>query len=350
MPGCGKGSILKATGLIVLGFALLAALAPHVARAKSTLETVRDRGYVMCGVTDRMPGFSNQDANGAWKGFSIDFCRALAAAVLGNGNAFKAEDLGLAALAAKEIDVLHANIGWTFARDVRDHFAFPGVYFYDGLGFIAHTNTGIHTLRDALARKALSVCALGTSRAWVNLQDYVAETKAPWKIIPLLSLDGMWRAFFGGRCDMALYDHAALLTVQAERLNGSADFVVLREMIGKELLGPVVREDDPRWRDLVSWVTLITIVAENDGITKENVDTVRANAKSREVRRLLGVEKGLGQGLGLDDAWAYRVIKSVGNYGEIFKRNLGANSKFKIPRAVNRLLRNGGVLYAPPLL
>ena len=177
----------------------------------------------------------------------------------------------------------------------------------------------------------------------------MAKNKVPWKVTPVQTLDGMWRAFFGGRCNMAIHDRSALAGVYAGRLSDSQDYVVFPEVISKEPLAPAVRQDDPMWRDMIAWVTYATIAAEELGVTQANVDDLKAHSTVPEVRRLLGVEPGLGKGLPTDDSWAYRVIKQVGNYGEIFERNLGQSSKFKMQRGLNALWTDGGLLYAPPI-
>ena len=344
---------MKRIEFTVLGWALLASTistSPAFAKDATTAETVRDRGYVVCGVTDRMPGFATQGADGDWEGFNIDFCRGLAAAVIGDASAFQASDYWLDALAAKDVDVLHAGSTWTFGRDTVDKFDFPGINFYDGQGFIAHAQLGVKTLKEAMALKNANVCAIGpTSTALSNLEDFMVKNKVSWQVTPVQTLDGMWRAFFGGRCNMAIHDRTALAGVHAGRLSDSQDYVVFPEVISKEPLAPAVREDDPAWRDMVAWVTYVTIAAEELGVTQANVDDLKANSTSPEVRRLLGVDPGLGKGLPADDAWAHRVIKQVGNYGEIFERNLGQGSKFKLSRGLNGLWTEGGLLYAPPV-
>lgn len=337
--------------VLFLGLTLVSSIFfAHSAQAVSTLEQVRDRGYVTCGVTDRMPGFATQNADGSWTGFNIAFCQALAAAAVGDADAYRAIDYWLDALVAKDIDVLHAGSTWTFGRDTVELVDFPSVYFYDGQGFMAHAELGVNSLREATKSDRVKVCAISpTSTALSNLQDYMAKHPVPWEIISVQTLDGMWRAFFGGRCNMAIHDRSALAGVHAGRLKDSADYVVFPEVISKEPLAPAVRQDDPAWRDLVGWVTYVTVAAEEFGITQDNVDDMKASSKVPQVRRLLGADPGMGEGLGLDDEWAYRVIKQVGNYGEIFERNLGQGSQLKLARGLNALWTEGGLMYAPPV-
>ncbi|HEY9079424.1 amino acid ABC transporter substrate-binding protein [Magnetovibrio sp.] len=320
------------------------------ARAASTIETVKNRGYIECGVTDRVPGFSSQKSDGEWAGFYIDFCRAIGAAVIGDAKAIGIDDYWLDALEGREIDVLHAGSTWTFVRDTTRDIEFPGIYFYDGQGFMAHAKLGAKSLKEAMALEGVRVCAIGpTSTARTNLADFIAKNKLPWTLVPIKTMDGMWRAFFGSRCDMAIHDRSALAAVHAGRLEDSDDFIVFAEVISKEPLAPAVRADDVQWRDLVAWVSLVMIAAEELGVSKDNVDYMKAASESSEVRRLLGEEPGLGQGFGLDDEWGYRIIKQVGNYGDVFERNLGIKTPFKMARGLNNLWRDGGLLYAPPI-
>lgn len=320
------------------------------AQAASTLKSVQDRGYVQCGVTDRVPGFSIQGVDATWSGFFVDYCRAIAAAVLGDGDAIRLDDYWLDALEGGDIDILHAGSTWTFVRDTQRSVEFPNIYFFDGQGFIAHTKLGVTSLKEAMAKEGIRVCAIGpTSTARKNLEDFMKNNQVNWTLVPIKTMDGMWRAFFGGRCQMAIHDRSALAAVHAGRLDDSDDFVVFAEVISKEPLAPAVRTDDAQWRDLVSWATLVTIAAEELNITSANIDDMKANSDSPEVRRLLGVEPGLGKGFDLDDEWAYRIIKQLGNYGEIFNRNLGPDTKFRMPRGLNSLWRDGGLLYSPPV-
>ncbi len=321
-----------------------------VALSASTIEEVKSRGFVRCGVTDRVPGFSIQGPNGKWEGFFVDYCRAAAAAVVGEANAISIDSFWLDALSGRDIDILHAGSTWTFSRDTSQDVEFPGIYFYDGQGFIANMNLGVTNLDEALKLKDVKVCAIGdTSTALRNLQDFIKRNKLSWEIVEIKTMEGMWRAFFGGRCKMAIHDRSALFAVHAGRMNDSADYVVFPDVITKEPLAPAVRDDDVQWRDLISWILLVTIAAEEHSITRDNVDEFKAKSTVTEIRHLLGVDEGLGKPFGLDDEWAYRIIKEIGNYGEIFDKNLGPNTKLKMQRGLNKLWRFGGLLYAPPL-
>lgn len=344
------GVMLKRIGMWVAALALCAVMGVQSAAAQTTLDEVRQRGYVICGVTDRMPGFATQDDNGNWQGFNIDFCRALAAAAVKDAKAIKAIDYWLDALVAKDVDVLHAGSTWTFSRDTGQSVEFTGTNFYDGQGFIAHASAGVKNLAEAMAKTDIKVCAIGaTSVALTNLEDFMKKNAVAWTVVPVQTMDGMWRAFFGGRCDMALHDRTALAGVHAGRLEDSRDFVVFPEVISKEPLSPAVREDDPKWRDLVAWVTYVTIAAEELGVNQANVEAMKATSANPDVRRLLGADAGIGKDLGLDDEWAYRVIKQVGNYKDIFERNLGGGSQFKLSHGLNAQWTDGGLLYAPPI-
>ena len=315
----------------------------------ATIDSIRDRGFVSCGVTERMPGFSSIQSDGSWIGMNVDFCKSLAAAVLKDASAIKVQSFWLEALATRDIDVLHAGSTWTLSRDSELSINFPGTIFYDGQGFLAHAKVGAQNLKKAKTIPAINVCAIAeTSTAGNNLSEYIKNNNLDWNIIEVKTLDGMWSAFFGGRCDMVIHDRTALMTVHADRLEGSDDYVVFPEIISKEPLSPAVRADDEKWEDLVRWTTFITIAAEELGVNSKNIDAMTDNPNP-SVARLLGTAKGIGKGFGLDDKWAYRVIKQVGNYGEIFERNLGSGSKFKLKRGLNDLWVRGGLMIAPPL-
>ena len=315
----------------------------------ATIDSVRDRGFVSCGVTERMPGFSSLSEDGKWSGLNIDFCKALAAAILKDANAIKVQSFWLNALDTRDIDVLHAGSTWTLSRDSENKISFPGTVFYDGQGFLAHASIGAKNLKQAQTKSNLKVCAIReTSTAGGNLSEYIKVNGLKWEMVLLKTMDGMWSAFFGGRCNMAIHDRTALMTVHAGRLEGSSDYVVFPEVISKEPLSPAVRSDDSRWEDIVRWTTFATIAAEELGVSSDNVDEM-LNNPSPKIARLLGVSKGIGKGLGLDDKWVYRIIKQVGNYGEIFERNLGSKSKFKLERGLNDLWFRGGLMFSPPL-
>ncbi|MDH5489411.1 MAG: amino acid ABC transporter substrate-binding protein [Rhodospirillaceae bacterium] len=315
----------------------------------ATIDSIRDRGFVSCGVTERMPGFSAVNSDGSWNGMNVDLCRALAAAVLQNAEAIKVQPFWLEALATRDIDVLHAGSTWTLSRDSEKNINFPGTVFYDGQGFLAHAKVGAQNLKKAKTISAINVCAIvETSTAGSNLSEYIKNNNLDWNMIEVKTLDGMWSAFFGGRCDMVIHDRTALMTVHADRLEGSDDYVVFPEIISKEPLSPAVRADDEKWEDLVRWTTFITIAAEELGVNSKNIDAM-TDDHNPAIARLLGTAKGIGKGFGLDDKWAYRVIKQVGNYGEIFERNLGSGSKFKLKRGLNDLWVRGGLMIAPPL-
>ncbi len=316
----------------------------------ATIDSIRDRGFVSCGITERMPGFSLIHSDGKWSGLNIDFCKALAAAILKDANAIKVQSFWLEALEARDIDVLHAGSTWTLSRDSEKKVSFPGTVFYDGQGFLAHSSIGAKNLKQAQTKLNLKVCAIEeTSTASNNLSEYIKINDLKWETVSIKTMDGMWSAFFGGRCNMAIHDRTALMTVHADRLEGSSDYVVFPEVISKEPLSPAVRSDDSEWEDIVRWTTFIAIAAEEFGITSDNVDEMLNNNPPPKIARLLGVSKGIGKGLGLDDKWAYRIIKQVGNYGEIFERNLGSKSKFKLKRGLNDLWFRGGLMFSPPL-
>ena len=320
-----------------------------VAEAATTVETVRSRGYVRCGVTDRLPGFSLISTEGQWKGFNVDLCGALAAAVLGNRKAVEIQDFWIDALISGDVDVLHAGSTWTYSRDTTKPIEFPGTVFYDGQGFIAHKHMGAKTLSEAREKNGLRICAIAeTSTAGQNIDEYIKLNNLDWNVVMVTTMDGMWRAFFGGRCDMAIQDRTALVTVLAARMEDSTNFIIFPEVISKEPLSPAVRSDDEQWINIVRWVTFAMIAAEELGVTSQNIDAMKTSQRP-DIQRLVGASPGFGAGLGLDDDWAYRVIKQVGNYGEIFENNLGAQTPFRLGRGLNGLWTQGGLMIAPPL-
>ncbi|MDH5187911.1 MAG: transporter substrate-binding domain-containing protein, partial [Rhodospirillaceae bacterium] len=214
----------------------------------ATIDSIRDRGFVNCGVTERMPGFSSIQKDGSWVGLNVDFCKALAAAVLNDANAIKIQSFWLEALATRDVDVLHAGSTWTLSRDSEKNINFPGTIFYDGQGFLAHAKVGAQNLKKAKIISGINVCAIAeTSTAGNNLSEYIKNNNLGWTMVGVKTLDGMWSAFFGGRCDMVIHDRTALMTVHADRLEGSDDYIVFPETISKEPLSPAVRADDERW-------------------------------------------------------------------------------------------------------
>jgi ABC-type amino acid transport/signal transduction systems, periplasmic component/domain len=323
--------------------------------AADTLERVRDGGMLRCGVSSRGQGLSTVDGSGHWQGFFIDMCRALAAAVTGNADHVEFVEANtenrFSILRNGEVDVVMEGTTWNLLRDATFGVDFPVVYLFDGQSFIAHRSLGVARLDD-LARVAAagdhSVCVIEQTTTLRNLEIWMARSGVHLTLKRVRSDEGALSAFFNHHCDLFTSDRISLHTQRRIKAPNSADYVILPEVISKEPLSPMVRVDEKRWFDLVRWVFLITVLAEEKGITAANAAAMK-DSPDAEVRKLLGVTPGLGKGLGLDDDWGWRVVTQVGNYGEIFDRHLGAGSPLGFERGLNALWSRGGLLYAPPL-
>jgi len=325
-------------------------LATSPAIAGSTLEAVKQRGYLQCGVTEVGVGLSHVNEAGDWKGFFTDYCRAVAAATLGNTETvdFVPTDTGnrFETVASGAVDALITNSTWTLRRDASMGLNWVGVLYYDGQGFLAHSSLGAKNLAEV---GAASVCVQAAgSTTEKNLAEYIHLNNPKMKALPFESFEGSSGAFLRRRCDLLTSDRLELLGILASRLPNPDDYVLFPEIISKEPLGPVVCDDDPQWFDIVRWVIYATIAAEEKGVTSTNVAAMRGS-EDPEVRRLLGVDPGLGESLGLDEAWATRIIEQVGNYGEIFERHLGKTTPLGLERGLNALWIEDGLMYAPPL-
>ncbi|MBW2257727.1 MAG: amino acid ABC transporter substrate-binding protein [Deltaproteobacteria bacterium] len=343
---------MKRFGLTTLAAAALVATATSApAYAGDTLESVQDRGYLNCGVNTGLPGFAMMDDEGEWRGFDADFCRAIAAAVLGDSD--DVEFVGVtsanrfAKLKAGEIDVLIRNTTYTLTRDTVQEgvgFDFAPTTFYDGQGFMVWGSTGITTI-DGLAGATVCVAA-GTTSAQ-NLEDFRGEVA----LIPMeyVDTDAAFAAYDAQECDAITSDLSGLVGKRVA-LTSASDHAILSGTISKEPLGPAVRHGDNQWADVVRWVVFATYLAEEMGITHTTVVTdARGTNQDAEVKRLLGREGDLGEKLGLDNDWAYDLIRAVGNYAEIYDRNLGPDTNTSIPRSLqNSSWKDGGLLYAPP--
>lgn len=315
----------------------------------ATLEKVRERGAVQCGVIHTGPGVTTLNAAGEWVGFFVDFCRAVAAATLQSASAVEFVELNqrtrFDAIRDGAADLFSANTTWTLSRDASIGLQFTGPLYYDGQGFMALTSLKAKSLKDV--RKA-TVCVTGNTTTEGNLAEYIRTNSLDFTVVTLTSNDTAVSSFFNRRCDLYTTDRLALAGQRASGTNKPDDYVIFPEVISKEPLGPVVRNDDPAWFAIVRWVALAMIAAEEKGVDSTNLASMR-NSSDAEVKRLLGVEPGLGKALGLDDAWATRVIEQVGNYGQVFERNLGGGSPLRLERGINALWTKGGLLYAPPL-
>ena len=336
-------SILKRT------FVAACALALSVgAVSAQTLQAVRDRGIVNCGVSQGLPGFSIADAQGKWTGFDVDFCRALAAAILGDADKVSFTPLSAGerfdALKAKKIDVLSRNSTWTMGREGESALIFAGVAYHDGQAFMVAKS---RKLSGALELDGAKICVQAGTTTEPNAIDYFESNSMKYEIIRKGTVADTLGAYRDGQCDALTSDASGLYALRAQ-LPKPGDHVILPDVISKEPLGPAVRQDDMQWFNIVRWVLFASIDAEELGVGSANVDDALKSQKPA-VRRLMGLEGDFGKQIGLPNDWAANVLRKVGNYGESFERNLGAGSKLGIPRGLNQLWTNGGVLYAPPI-
>jgi general L-amino acid transport system substrate-binding protein len=337
---------------IVAVCALVAAMASPAAAqsaaAGATLKAVKERGEVRCGVSEGLLGFSAKDRKGQWSGLDVDLCRALAAAIFDDPSKVEFTPLStekrFVALAAGTIDVLSRNTTWTLTREAALGVQFAAITYYDGQGFLVRKSRGATSASQLGGAK---VCVESNTTTELNLEDYFRANKIKYDELALPSADQAVQAYDDGRCDVLTSDVAQLYS---ERLQMKApdDLIVLPDVISKEPLGPAVREGDDQWLNLVKWTHFAMVNAEELGVSQKTMPQAVESEKA-EVRRLLGSYAALGEALGLSNDWAARIIRHVGNYGEIFERNLGTGSKLAIPRGVNRLWTDGGLQYAPPM-
>jgi general L-amino acid transport system substrate-binding protein len=334
--------------LAATAFVGAVALFSVAASAESTLDVVKKRGQVICGVNVGLGGFSLADSQGKWSGLDIDMCNAVAAAVLGDATKAKYVPLSaqqrFLALQSGEIDMLVRNSTITLERDAGLGLQYAGVNFYDGQGFMVPKKLGVKTLAEL---GGATICvAQGTTHEF-NMATWFHGRNLSIKPVVYESQDVMYEAFFGGRCDAMTQDSSALASALATR-GKQADYMVLPELISKEPLGPFVRRGDDVWMTVVRWSLFAMLEAEERGITKANVDE-QLKSSDALVQRLLGVKPGNGKALQLDENWAYSIIKQVGNYGESFERNVGMDSPLKLQRGLNALWTKGGLMYPLPL-
>ncbi|MBF2003078.1 MAG: amino acid ABC transporter substrate-binding protein [Synechococcales cyanobacterium C42_A2020_086] len=311
----------------------------------STLDTVISRGSLICGVNGQLPGFSFVDNNGEYSGMDADYCRAIAAALFDDPTKVEFRNLSaqerFTALAAGEVDVLIRNTTWTINRDTALGLEFAPTTFFDGQGMMVTTASGIQDLNGLSGR---SICVQSGTTTEQNLTDRFRKLNIPFTPVVFDDEDALYSAFAQGRCQAATSDRSQL-TARRKSLPNPDNYVVLDEVFSKEPLGPVTRNNDSRWYDAVKWITFGTFQAEELGITQANLDQ-QASTTDPEVKRFLGQEGTLGSDMGLPNDFMVRVIKHVGNYGEIYKRNIG--DPFQLERGINELWTNGGLIYSPP--
>lgn len=319
------------------------------AASAATLDDVRARGTLNCGVTTGLVGFAAPDANGEWEGFDVSVCRAVAAAVLGDANAVEfvptTGKTRFTALASGEIDLLARNTTWTFSRDVDLAFEFAGVNYYDGQGFMVPRELGV---TSATELDGATVCIQTGTTTELNLADYFRSNNINYEPVPIETNAEAQQQYLAGACDVYTTDASGLAATRATFEN-PGDHVLLPEIISKEPLGPLVRHGDNEWGDIVRWTLNALIVAEELGVTSANVEELASSGTDNpEVNRLLGTEGELGSMLGLDADWAANAIAAVGNYGEVFEENIGESTPIGLARGLNAQWQNGGLLYAPP--
>jgi len=314
-----------------------------------TLDAVKEKDFIQCGVSQGLPGFSNPDEDGNWSGIDVDFCRGVAAAVFGDPDKVKYTPLSakerFTALQSGEVDVLSRNTTWTLTRDSALGLNFAGVNYYDGQGFMVRTDLGVNS---ALELNGASVCTnIGTTTE-LNLADYFRANDMDYELVAFEKADEVVAAYDAGRCDVYTTDQSGL-AAQRLKLTEPDAHKVLPEVISKEPLGPVVRHGDDQWLDIVKWTLYAMIEAEELGVNSANVEQMKAESDNPSIKRLLGTEGEMGEALGLPNQWAYNVIAQVGNYGEIYERNVGIETPLGLERGLNALWKDGGLMYAMPI-
>ena len=313
-----------------------------------TLEDVKAKGFVQCGVNPSLIGFGVPDEKGVWSGLDVDFCRAVASAIFGDATKVKYTPLNakerFTALQSGEIDLLSRNTTWTMSRDTSLGLMFVGVTYYDGQGFMVRKSLGVSS---ALELSGAKVCAQTGTTTELNLADYFRSHNMPYEVVAFEKNEEVLQAYEAGRCDAYTTD-ASGLYAERLKLTNPDDHMILPEIISKEPLGPAVRQGDDKWFNVVKWTLFALLDAEELGVTKANVDE-KKTSDNPEIKRLLGTEGDFGTGVGLTNDWAYNIIKQVGNYGEIFDANVGPSTKLGIARGLNNLWSKGGIQYAPPI-
>jgi general L-amino acid transport system substrate-binding protein len=336
----------KVATVVALGSALALTLATLPAQAQSTLDAVKSKGFVQCGVNTGLAGFSQPDSKGEWKGLDVDLCRAVAAAVFGDAAKVRYTPLTaqqrFTALQSGEIDILSRNTTWTLSRDTSLGLNFAGVIYYDGQGFMVPKKLNV---KSAKQLNGATVCVQPGTTTELNLADYFRANNMTFKPVVIEKLEEVTNAFFAGRCDVYTTDVSGLVSTRGSRAPNPADYLILPEVISKEPLGPVVRHGDDNWFDIVKWTLFAMIEAEEMGLSSTNIDKM-AGDKNPGIQRFVGTSGDLGKMLGLDAKWAYNIVKQVGNYGESFDRNL---KPLGFERGINAQWTKGGLMYAPPM-
>ena len=312
-----------------------------------TMEDVKAKGYISVGVNEGLFGFSKPDEKGVWRGLDVDTARAVSVAVFGAPDKLKFVPLTaktrFTALQSGEIDVLTRNCTQTLGRETALGLAFAHVNYYDGQGFLVPKKLGLKSAREL---DGATVCVLPGTTTELNVADYFRANNMKMKPVVIESTPELAKTFFAGRCDVLTSDASQLASTRSVAPN-PADYIILPELISKEPLAPVVRHGDDQWYDIVNFSVLALIAAEELGITSKNIDQM-VKSKDPKIQRFLGVTAGNGKALGIDEKWAYNIIKQIGNYGEVFERNVGVNTPLKLQRGLNEQWQKGGLMYAPP--
>jgi general L-amino acid transport system substrate-binding protein len=333
---------------VIFGALAAVALSGSFAAA-ATLDDVKERGTLNCGVNTGLVGFAAPDANGDWQGFDVDLCRAIAGAVLGDPTAVEfipvSTKTRFTALASGEVDLLSRNTTWTYSRDVDLKFEFAGVNYYDGQGFIVPKELGVTSAKEL---DGATICVQTGTTTELNLADYFRKNNISYEPVPIETNAEALQQYNAGACDAYTTDASGLAASRAT-FETPTDHVILPEIISKEPLGPLVRHGDNEWGDIVRWTMNALIAAEEYGVTSANVqDMASSPTDSPEINRLLGTESNLGEMMGLTNDWAVNAIDAGGNYGEIFAKNIGENTPIGLARGLNAQWTEGGLLYAPP--
>ena len=327
---------------------LMLLITAGMVQAGTTFDTVKKKAFVQCGVNTTLPGFSVADEKGNWSGLDVDICRAVAAAIFGDAAKVKYTPLTakerFTALQSGEIDILSRNTTWTLTRDSNLGLNFAGISYYDGQGFLVKKNLGVKSAQEL---DGATVCILAGTTTELNVADYFRANGMKYTPITFDKTDETTKAFDAGRCDVLTSDQSQLYSIRMQLANPK-DAMVLPEVISKEPLGPVVRQGDDEWFNIVRWVLFAMLNAEELGVNSSNVDQMKSSTNPT-IRRLLGLTGIKGRGLGLEYHWAYNIIKQVGNYAEVFERNVGTGSPLGIKRGLNALWNQGGLQYAPPI-
>ncbi len=340
--------VSKAVGAAALTAGLLAGAVGARAQGtgSTTIDAIKSRGLLVCGVSTGVAGFSLADSQGVIKGIDADGCRTLAAAVLGDASKVRFVPTTtinrFTALQSGEIDVLIRETTWTLGREGSLGLEFAGVNYYDGTGFLVKTAANVKSAKEL---DGATVCVQPGTSTELAISDYFRNNNLKFNPVNIQDVSEIQNAFLSGRCDSYSTDSSALAGFRFQQGAKASDLTLLPEIISKEPLGPMVRKGDDKWFDVVKWTQYATLTAEEDGVTSKNIDSF-ASSTNPEIRRLLGAEGDMGKALGLDNKWAYNAIKQVGNFGEIWDRNI---TVMGVPRGINNLWNKGGLQYAPPI-